>query len=514
MKCSQAMATILAALLLFTVGAAKLTESNPGHVYHKGDWQSLAATPGPIKSTAMAYSLDDDIILLYGGRDSAELLLNDLWVYDVKTGNWTEKTGGTCTPSCPSPRAVHSMVYDDYNNKFVVFGGYLVSGHSFETNETWTYDLATNTWTKLSFGSQPIPGARHWGSLEYNPDDHATYLFGGHFNNSLCPGDIMYNDVWKLNITDTPTWNEMNPQGDPAYGKPEPRQSDWIYNTLENKFYVFGGKQDLGLPPGTECNSNVKDVEAFYNDIWRYDSTSNSWSRIQASQTDYTHFPKERRTDMVYDDLNNRIIIFGGLPITSVQYDKDTWFYDFDDKKWSTLQDVDGSLPPIKLKFAAVWDDTRNVMYTYGIDDAKKEGSFWQLTGLSNGISVNCFNKQPVIFGTDNSDQFSGNNTQDVMFGLNGDDTIRGGKGYDFICGHGGNDILYGDVGNDKLYGFDGNDQIHGGAGNDRLLGGSGADTLYGDDGTDFFDCGTGIDTIVDFNSAEGDTKTSACENF
>jgi Ca2+-binding RTX toxin-like protein len=217
---------------------------------------------------------------------------------------------------------------------------------------------------------------------------------------------------------------------------------------------------------------------------------------------------------MVYDDLNNRIIMFGGLPIPSVQYDKDTWFYDFDDQKWSTLQDVDSSLPPIKLKFAAVWDDTRNVMYTYGMDDAKKEGSFWKLTAFSNGISVNCFNKQPVIFGTDNSDQFSGNNAQDVMFGLNGDDTIRGGKGYDFVCGHSGNDILYGDVGNDKLYGFDGNDQIHGGAGNDRLLSGSGADTLYGEDGADFFDCGTGIDTIVDFNSAEGDTKTSACENI
>ena len=50
-----------------------------------------------------------------------------------------------------------------------------------------------------------------------------------------------------------------------------------------------------------------------------------------------------------------------------------------------------------------------------------------------------------------------------------------------------------------------GDDKLSGGSGNDRLVGGSGHDA---------FSCGPGNDTIVDFNRASGDTKTSDCEHF
>ena len=75
-------------------------------------------------------------------------------------------------------------------------------------------------------------------------------------------------------------------------------------------------------------------------------------------------------------------------------------------------------------------------------------------------------------------------------------------------------DKIYGEDGADKLLGFDGNDEIHGGAGNDNVRGGAGNDALYGEAGKDRFECGPGTDTIIDFNSSEGDTKTSDCEIF
>jgi hypothetical protein len=37
---------------------------------------------------------------------------------------------------------------------------------------------------------------------------------------------------------------------------------------------------------------------------------------------------------------------------------------------------------------------------------------------------------------------------------------------------------------------------------------------LTGREGADYFDCGPGIDSITDFNTAEGDTKTADCENL
>ena len=492
-----------------------ITESDTGHVFSSGNWESLPTIPGAIESTAMAYSPDNLKIVMYGGRSASGTLVNQLWVYDITSATWTQKTNWNCAP-CPTARAVHSIAYDNNKNKFIIFGGYHVGGHSFETNETWTYDLATNTWTKLNFGSQDIPARRHWGSLEYNPDQKMTYLFGGHFNNGGCPGDIMYNDVWKLDITGTnPKWTNMNPSSDPTNGKPIPRQSDWIYNPVDKKFYVFGGKRELGPATGTPCGTGADNRETLYNDLWKYDPAANQWTRVQSGKTDYTHYPLERRADIVYDDSTNSMLFFSGLKDNDFVYGSDTWLYDFDNSKWSTVQDTDGTLPPIRLRTAAAWDDSNNIMYIYGINENTKAANFWKLKIAKNNISISCFDTQPVIFGTDaNNPSIVGNDAINVIAGLFGDDTIRGDLAGDFLCGGKGNDKIYGESGNDKLYGFEGNDEIHGGSGNDNLRGGAGNDKLYGETGKDSFECGSGTDTIVDFSASQGDTKTGDCENF
>ncbi|MEO5368302.1 MAG: type I secretion C-terminal target domain-containing protein [Magnetococcus sp. WYHC-3] len=82
----------------------------------------------------------------------------------------------------------------------------------------------------------------------------------------------------------------------------------------------------------------------------------------------------------------------------------------------------------------------------------------------------------------------------------------------------GGNDLLFGSAGNDVIFGQEGNDIIGGYWGNDTLYGGSGADTfVFGQH--EIFDFNVysivstlypttyhdGIDTIKDFNLAEGD---------
>ena len=72
-----------------------------------------------------------------------------------------------------------------------------------------------------------------------------------------------------------------------------------------------------------------------------------------------------------------------------------------------------------------------------------------------------------------------------------------------------GNDTIKGNSAANYLFGFDGNDNIDGGAGNDQIEGGHGKDTLKGGAGGDTFIFrspfdGT-IDTLLDFNAAEGD---------
>ena len=55
-------------------------------------------------------------------------------------------------------------------------------------------------------------------------------------------------------------------------------------------------------------------------------------------------------------------------------------------------------------------------------------------------------------------------------------------------------------------------DLIAGRAGDDRLFGAEGNDVLEGDKGGDYFNCGDGIDIVLDFNPAEGDIITIDCE--
>lgn len=79
------------------------------------------------------------------------------------------------------------------------------------------------------------------------------------------------------------------------------------------------------------------------------------------------------------------------------------------------------------------------------------------------------------------------------QYGGNDDDTLNGTTSDEVIHGYYGDDILYGD---------DGSDALIGGLGADTMTGGNGADTFFiGDDA---------VDTITDFDTAQGDALNIA----
>jgi Ca2+-binding RTX toxin-like protein len=141
-----------------------------------------------------------------------------------------------------------------------------------------------------------------------------------------------------------------------------------------------------------------------------------------------------------------------------------------------------------------------------------------------------CVSGCPTILGTNKDDIIYGVPVADVsIYGLNGNDYIIGGSGNtrlygangnDYINGGTGNAQMYGGKGDDVLIGGSGNNVILGGPGNDQLYAGTGTDTLIGGTGADFFNCGPQTSAggspssaiILDFNPAEGDTKSSNCK--
>ena len=128
------------------------------------------------------------------------------------------------------------------------------------------------------------------------------------------------------------------------------------------------------------------------------------------------------------------------------------------------------------------------------------------------------------INGTENADSITGTINQDTIKGLQGNDTIGGEEGGDDISGGDGDDAIYGNEGRDWLRGGSENDHIEGGKGNDMLFGdrgndtingGLGNDTLTGGPNKDIFICGTGPDTVTDFNVTQKDlAPENDCENI
>jgi Ca2+-binding RTX toxin-like protein len=122
----------------------------------------------------------------------------------------------------------------------------------------------------------------------------------------------------------------------------------------------------------------------------------------------------------------------------------------------------------------------------------------------------------PNASGGDLDNIIIGKDKPDIIFSDVGIDTVYGGEGGDTVQGGPGNDQLFGGGGDDHLFGGFDDDLIVGGRGNNHLFGDIGNDVLKGgkDSGANYFDCGEGIDIIIDFNPARGDVTAGNCEIF
>jgi hypothetical protein len=120
--------------------------------------------------SAMTYNSKDQKIYLFGGIVQGGFT-NDLFTYDVPTDTWTKLNP---TGSLPSGRKFPSFAYDSTDNVFLMFGGQDASGI---LNDTWIYDPAGNLWQQMSPGvSPPIAPQPVYQRLAYDRDDNVFML--------------------------------------------------------------------------------------------------------------------------------------------------------------------------------------------------------------------------------------------------------------------------------------------------------------------------------------------------
>jgi hypothetical protein len=315
--------------------------SNPVSIYYSIDngnswivdsWTQMnpAAKPSARDKHTMAYDSTNNKVVLFGGQDAGG---NDdeTWVYDVATDTWTQKNQATK----PSARVHHAMAYDSANNKVVLFGGQGVGG-----DETWVYDVAANTWTQMNPPTKPSARSKH--VMAYDSANNRVVLFGGYAGGNK-------DETWVYD-TAADNWTQMNP-----LTKPSGRvYHQMAYDSENKKIVLFGGMY-----------SSIYD-----NETWIYDLALDTWTQMNPA---VKPLGREGHT-MTYDSANNKIVLFGGYNGSAASLN-DIWIYEVATNIWTQMNPT--LKPSARYSSAMAYDSASNKIVLFGGADGSLDDETW-----------------------------------------------------------------------------------------------------------------------------------------
>jgi len=328
------------------------------------------------------------------------------WINGTNTANSAGNFGtmGMPSPANQPPALYHAAYWTDLQGRFWVFGGGNVANQQYCA--MWMYDPAANIWTWMNgptgtqvngvYGIQGTanaanhPGSRAWGATAWTDNAGDLWLFGG-FAFDAVGTQMPINDLWKYNIaSNTWTWvkgaNTCNQAG--VYGMqgtanvantPGARyetSASWTDNNGD--LWLFGGE----------------DITGKFNDLWKYNIVSNSWTWMKGTNTyaspgNYgvqgvaavTNEPPARLCFGRWKDLKGNLWMMGGRDYNNA-YLNDLWRYDIVSNQWTWMKGANtpGSVgsygtqcvaaasnePPCRDENRACWVDTCSNFWMFG----------------------------------------------------------------------------------------------------------------------------------------------------
>lgn len=254
------------------------SRSGETRVWNGTGWSLASSTgPGGRASHALAYDAARQRVVLFGGDNSGQNLVNSTWEWDGTSWTQAATTG-------PQGRFFPAMAFDFNRNKVVMFGGRLSSGA--ESNETWEWN--GTAWSLVS-ASNP-PAARSGIAMSSDSLRNKLVLFGGEWSVS---GGVL-GDTWDFNAA--AAWSSRSSEG--------PSMRRWYamcYDSFRDRTVLFGGEASFNrLGETWEWNDSV-------------------WTRRFISE------PSARRGHaMAYDPIRKASVMYGGID-QSLTIQGDTW---------------------------------------------------------------------------------------------------------------------------------------------------------------------------------------------
>jgi N-acetylneuraminic acid mutarotase len=279
-----------------------------GGVYGTSGVAAATNKPGG-RSEATTWVDKNGNLWLFGGvgmdASDTQNYLNDLWMYNVSTNQWTWEAGTTLgtnngdvfitqglasVGNTPSAR-VGAMSWSDSSGRLWLFGGSgygVVTTSSGELNDVWMFDPSANLWTWVggtltlngagTYGTQGtgssnnLPPARQWGAT-FTDESGNFWLFGGtqtsYVNNTATV--TPFSDLWTYSpTTNLWTWvagsntpisaGNYGTEGTPSAANiPSARLLSAAWSDASGNFWLLGGTN--GYPYSASF--------AAFDDLWK-----------------------------------------------------------------------------------------------------------------------------------------------------------------------------------------------------------------------------------------------------
>jgi len=197
--------------------------------FNTNTWTSMSPLNSPPARfhPGIAYDSRSDRVILFSGDSDC----NDTWAYGYNNNTWTNMTPAFS----PVGRIDPKMAYDPIADRVVMFGGGIgsIGSNNQSWNDTWAYDYESNTWTNMSPTAPPVP--RIGTSMIYDSSIGKMILFGGFTTRP----DRLLNDTWSYELS-TNTWEEMNPSSRP----PGRWSYSMAYDEGGEAIVMYGGAND------------------------------------------------------------------------------------------------------------------------------------------------------------------------------------------------------------------------------------------------------------------------------
>jgi hypothetical protein len=197
-----------------------------------------ASYPAPRRFHAMVSDPLTGLVYLFGGRNASRAYLNDLWVFDPSSDPGTCPWSKLLPSSSPDPRAGHGMCLDSSRDVLIVFGGDGPPGPVSGFDDTWEYDIATNSWSEIVCSSHPAYLERM--AMTYDSLYGVVILFGGRTPDESLKGTIpYYSETWEYEYS-SPNWHPVN-----VITHPSSRyKTSMVYDEALQMHVLYGGEDD------------------------------------------------------------------------------------------------------------------------------------------------------------------------------------------------------------------------------------------------------------------------------